>query len=198
MADRHASLLQQALDTFRERPGWSPTDLARFRMQADDNTGDGDAGGAGGGDDDTGDGGDQAKQLSAEDIDKMQRALKKANKEAEQHRLKLKEYEDRDKSETEKLTERARELESTLTNAEKAALRYEVALDKSLPKSLAVRLQGDTREEMEADAEELLKTLGGNNSNGKKRPSFDGGAKDDGHSGSGSFLTQALRDAKQR
>jgi hypothetical protein len=43
--------------------------------------------------------------------------------------------------------------------AETKALRLEVALDKALPKALALRLQGDTREELEADADELLKLI---------------------------------------
>ena len=163
---------------------WPSADLNRFRMEAGDDDGgdDGDDGDSAGDTDST--------AASAEDIKKMQSALRKANKEAETFRLKLKEIEDRDKSETEKLTERTRELEGSLTSAEQRALRLEIALDKGIPKSIASRLQGNTRQEMEADADELLKTLG---SNGKKHSSsFDGGAKDGGTAKSGSFLAQAL------
>lgn len=42
---------------------------------------------------------------------------------------------------------------------EQAALRYEVAFDLGLPKQIAKRLQGATKEEMVADAEELLEEL---------------------------------------
>lgn len=133
---------------------------------------------------------DDVKSPSADDVKAMQAALKKANKEAETARLKLKEREDADKSESEKLTERTTQLEGDLTAAQKTALRYEIALDKGIPKTLAARLQGDTREEMEADAEEL-KTLAGVG-DGKKAPSFDGGTKDDGDTSGGSFLSKAL------
>lgn len=87
---------------------------------------------------------------------RIKAALKKANEEAKNLRLKLKEYEDRDKSETEKLTER-------LSAAEKRALeaeRLEIALERGLTRSQAKRLVGSTREELEADADELLADLG--------------------------------------
>ena len=180
---RPGGLANELVSLFTSK-GWPVTDLARFRMQADDDGGDGDDKGGSDTDDDK----KGTKQLTAEEIEAMQRALKKANKEAETTRLKLKEIEDRDKSETEKLAERARELEGNLTSAQATALRYEIALDKGIPKSIASRLQGSTREEMEKDADELLKTIGGT-----KRPqSFDGGAKDGDSPKGGSFLSQAL------
>jgi hypothetical protein len=107
------------------------------------------------------------------DVAAMEKQLKKANKEAEAFRLRLKEIEDRDKSEQEKLTEKAATLESDLSKSDLRALRLEVALEKQLPMSLAKRLQGTTVEEITKDADELLATLG----NGKKAPSFDGGAR---------------------
>lgn len=181
------SLLEQAASHFTTQ-GWPVTDLSRFRMADEPDGDDGDE------DDDPGDDAKQTqRQRSPEDIANMEKALKKANKEAETFRLKLKEIEDRDKSDTEKLTERTRELESNLTSAQATALRYEIALDKGIPKSIASRLQGATREEMEADADELLKTIGGS---GKKSPSFDGGAKDKDAPSGGSFLSQALRDRR--
>lgn len=73
---------------------------------------------------------------------------------------KVKEFEDLNKSEQEKLTERASELEQNLTTAQANAARYEIALEKGLTKSQAKRLVGSTREELEADAEELLTDLG--------------------------------------
>lgn len=83
-------------------------------------------------------------------------ALKKANEEAKNLRLRLKEFEDRDKTEAERISER-------LSAAEKRALdadRLEIALDKGLTKGQAKRLVGSTREELEADADELLADLG--------------------------------------
>ena len=75
-------------------------------------------------------------------------------------RSKVKDFEDASKSEQEKLTERASELEKNLTTAEANAARFEIALEKGLTKSQAKRLVGSTREELEADADELLADLG--------------------------------------
>lgn len=88
------------------------------------------------------------------------KALAKANEEAKQARLKVKEFEDRDKTETERVAEKAAELEKNLTTAQADAVRFEIALDKGLTKSQAKRLVGSSREELEADAEELLADLG--------------------------------------
>ena len=133
---------------------------------------------------------DPADDNPPDEVAEMRRALRKANKEAEQARLKLKEIEDAGKSETERLSGRVSELEPKLTAAETRAMRLEVALDKGLPKSLAVRLQGETQEEMEADADELMKTLG--DTGRKPTPSFDNGVKPKDAPTGGSFLQEAL------
>ena len=86
-------------------------------------------------------------------------ALRKANKEAETLRLKLQEIEDRDKSEAQKLAERAEAAEKRATELETRALRLEVAAEKGLTPAQAKRLVGSTREELEADADELLETF---------------------------------------
>lgn len=125
-------------------------------------------------------------------IDEERKARREAERRANDLDKRLKEFEDAGKTEIEKLTGRVADLEPKLTAAEARALRLEIALDKGVPKSLAVRLQGSTREEMEADADELLKTIG----NGKKTPSFDGGAKADDAPKGGSFLAQALRERR--
>lgn len=98
---------------------------------------------------------DQKPEIPAE----VKRALQKANKEAETLRLRLKEIEDRDKTETQKQLE---ELESLRTEA--AALRLEtlrrdVASEKGLTPAQARRLVGSTREELEADADDYLESL---------------------------------------
>jgi hypothetical protein len=89
----------------------------------------------------------------------VKRALAKANKEAETLRLKLKEFEDRDKSEAEKLAERVDAAEKRAVEMEAAALRLEVAAEKGLSPAQAKRLVGTTRDELEADADELLTTF---------------------------------------
>lgn len=86
-------------------------------------------------------------------------ALRKANKEAETLRLKLQEFEDRDKSEAQKLSERAEAAEKRATELETHALRLEVAAEKGLSPAQAKRLVGSTREELETDADELLETF---------------------------------------
>jgi hypothetical protein len=84
-------------------------------------------------------------------------ALRKANKEAETLRLKLKEIEDRDKSELEKAQERAAEAEKVAAGHESTALRLQVAFDKGLTPAQAKRLVGSSREELETDADEILR-----------------------------------------
>lgn len=68
----------------------------------------------------------------------------------------LKEREDAEKSETERAQERIAEAERKAAEAEAKVLRAEVAAAKGLSLAMARRLQGTTREELEADADELL------------------------------------------
>ncbi len=89
----------------------------------------------------------------------VKRALRQANKEAESLRLKLKDFEDRDKTETQKLAERADAAEKRALDLESRALRLEVASEKGLTSAQAKRLVGSTRDELEADADELLETF---------------------------------------
>jgi hypothetical protein len=71
----------------------------------------------------------------------------------------LDELEAASKSDVEKATERAAEAERKATEAESRALRLEVANAKGLSTGQAKRLTGTTREELEADADELLDTF---------------------------------------
>lgn len=123
-------------------------------------------------------------------------ALRKANKEAETARRRLREIEDRDKTETQKATERATQAEKDAAEARAAYLRLKVGSAKGLPVGLAERLRGDTEEEMAADADSLLAAV--KPSNGKTG-SFDAGPK--GKSASGddmnSFLARAIKDRKR-
>lgn len=76
---------------------------------------------------------------------------------------KLAETEDANKSDIQRATDKAAEAETRAATAEANALRIEVALDKApdgMPlaqvRKLAKRLTGGTREELEADADELF------------------------------------------
>ena len=83
-------------------------------------------------------------------------ALKKANKEAETLRLKLKEYEDRDKTDLQKLQEERDALLAERNSLSLEQMRREVAEEKGLTPAQARRLVGSTREELEADADDVL------------------------------------------
>ncbi len=72
---------------------------------------------------------------------------------------KLAEIEDANKSELEKLSERAAAAEARAAQIELAATRNEIALEKGLTPSQAKRLVGATREELSADADDLLADL---------------------------------------
>jgi hypothetical protein len=99
----------------------------------------------------------------ADKPDAVRRALqaeresaKEAKARAEELAAKVKEFEDRDKSEQEKLEERAALAETKAATLEAKMLRLEVAGAKKLPQELADRLQGETKEDLEADADRLL------------------------------------------
>jgi len=89
----------------------------------------------------------------------VKQALKKANKEAETLRLKLKEYEDRDKTEAQKLQEERDALLAERDSLHMAQMRREVADEMGLTPAQAKRLVGSTREELEADAAEIAATF---------------------------------------
>lgn len=80
----------------------------------------------------------------------------KAAKEGKEAAAKLAELEDGNRSEIEKATAKAAEAERRAQEAEQRALRLEVAAEKGLTAKQAARLQGTTREDLEADADELL------------------------------------------
>lgn len=90
------------------------------------------------------------KALEAE-----RKARRDAEKQLKEIQAQVKQLEDQDKSESERLTERLTEAEKRATAAEGRADRFEVALEKGLDMTRAKRLTGATREELEADADEL-------------------------------------------
>lgn len=88
-------------------------------------------------------------------LDEERKARREAERQLRDTADRLKALEDKDKSESERLTERLSQLEKDLVAASARADRYEVALEKGLDMTRARRLAGSTREELEADAEEL-------------------------------------------
>ncbi|WP_372728965.1 hypothetical protein [Nocardioides sp.] len=101
------------------------------------------------------------------DPERAQAKIKKANQEAANLRARLKELEplakkaqeleEAGRSDLEKLTARAEQAERTASQHEARAQRLEVAFEKGLTPAQAKRLVGGTREELEADAEEILR-----------------------------------------
>ncbi len=88
---------------------------------------------------------------------------------------KLQEYEDRDKTEQQRLAENLTAAERKASAAEERLLRYEIAAERGLGMSAAAFLTGTTREEIELRAEELQRLL---DEQGRPAPAgFDGGAR---------------------
>lgn len=79
-------------------------------------------------------------------------------------------------TELEKAQAEAAEAKARATQAELAAARQSVATAKGLPAGMAERLQGSTKEELEADADVLLKVLARPAGNGA-RPDLRQGAR---------------------
>jgi len=89
----------------------------------------------------------------------------------------LKEYEDRDKTELEKATAQVAASERRATEAELRLLRYEVATQHGLGMEAAAFLTGSTKEEMELRAEELAKLIADKGRPVSTGGMFDGGAR---------------------
>lgn len=68
----------------------------------------------------------------------------------------LAELEEQDKTEVQRLTDASQAAQDRADKAERELLRLRVASRKGLTEAQAKRLQGDTEDELEADAEELL------------------------------------------
>lgn len=87
-------------------------------------------------------------------------AERKARREAEKAKTalekRLQEIEDRDKTESEKVADALKASEARAEKAEADLLRLTVASDKGLTPAQAKRLVGATKEELEADADEIL------------------------------------------
>lgn len=122
-----------------------------------------------------------SRRLSLDDMpEEIRDHVRELRKENETRRLKLKDYEDRDKSEQQKLEERATTAEGRVTAAELKVARYEVAAEVGLPLKYAARVQGSTKEELEADAKQLMKDFGlagGEDEGGAGGSGFDGGVR---------------------
>jgi len=106
------------------------------------------------GDDDAGDDTDwHAEALKWKAQSRKHEGRSKENADAAKR---LKELEDANKSETQKLADDKAASDKVAASAQGELLRLRVAMRKGLTEVQAKRLVGDTEEELEADAEELL------------------------------------------
>lgn len=101
----------------------------------------------------------EAAPVDPAELERLRAALKSANKEAEKNRLKLKEVDDAKLSEVEKAKRDAEEATRELDKLRRDSMRQKVALDAGLPAKWVSRLQGDSEEELVADAAEILADL---------------------------------------
>jgi DNA repair exonuclease SbcCD ATPase subunit len=130
--------------------------------------------------DDSGDtdreGSSRTDQAASADLDRLRRQLKAANREAAKYRTQVKDYQDKDKSESQRLTEAAEEAKSRASGAEQKFRKLQTAIDRAPEgaslaqiRAVAKRLHGDTDEEMEDDADELFALLAPKPAEGKDK-----------------------------
>ncbi len=135
--------------------------------------------------------GDEQQQISmssAQLAERLARAKPADYDELKAKAAKFDEIEQASKTELQRLTEDRDGHKTRGDTAELRAARLEVALEKGLTLTQAKRLVGNTREELEADADELLADLG------KKQPPKPNSAqgRDDGTTASGDWLRDQL------
>lgn len=100
-----------------------------------------------------------ATEVNADVPPEVKKALREANKEAETLRRKLKEIEDRDKTEAQRLADRAAAAEAELTALRTESVRARVALAKGLPADLLEFLTASDEESLSEQADRLLARL---------------------------------------
>jgi hypothetical protein len=112
-----------------------------------------------------------------DEVKKWKAMSRKNEDEAKSLRAKVAEFENASKSEQEKAAERASAAEKRAVDAEHRLLVLEVAADKGLNAKQANRLRGANREELEADADELVAEFGGERPRpaGRPRENLQGG-----------------------
>jgi len=128
---------------------------------------------------------EQHEELSPEALRKQ---LEKARKEAASYRTKVRELEplatkakqleEASQSDLEKLTARAEQAERERAEATDRALRLDVAFEKGLTPAQAKRLVGATREELEADADEILRDFPALKPDGRPKGNADLGGRE--------------------
>ena len=111
---------------------------------------------------------DHWKQFSR----KNEKAAKQAMRELEEAQKRIKEFEDRDKTEQERLADEAAAAKAEVEKHKNENLRLRVAAEKNLPADLIDRLQGDNLEDLLADADKFLELM-----KPAEATDFDGGSR---------------------
>lgn len=110
-------------------------------------------------------------------LDAFKQRAKEAEKRAKELETQVSQFEERDKSETEKLTGKLSKAEQRAEKAEAQLLRFEVAKEKEVPAEAVDLLSGSSREELEASADKILALVKSRPEN-NETPNFDGGPRD--------------------
>lgn len=132
-------------------------------------------------------------------LDEERKARKAAEAELVKFRKADQERADADKTEAQKLADRATAAEKAAADAEARALRLEVAQAKGLTAGQAKRLQGSSREELEADADELLEAFPAKPAApGTPKPDPSQGARGSGAPDIDARIAQAQKDGDYR
>lgn len=134
------------------------------------------------------------ESFDREYVEKLRRENAAARKARQDAEAKIKEFEDRDKSEHEKVAERAKTAEERADRAELKALRLTIGQRKGLAPEIAELLNGTDEKEMSDHADRLIKA-GVRTTDGGS--SFDGGAREGQEPGKGDF-DAAIRTAAGR
>lgn len=159
--------------------------LADAVDQGDDEDDDDDDGSTDESDDDSEDDDEELGDKGKRALDRMKQERKKLRTELADAKQKVKKYEDANKSEKEKLSDDAASYKTRADKAEKDLWRLQIAMDKGLTRKQAGRLTGDSFEDLEADADDLLdlfkdrKTSSKPASKPKEKLSGGGGAEAD-------------------
>jgi hypothetical protein len=116
----------------------------------------------------------EPKTYDADYVRKLRDEAAARRTEANELKTRLQQFEDRDKSDLQKATERAERAEREATEAKTASLRIKVGQSKGLPIEVAELLHGDNEKDMTAHADRLIKAgIAG----GQQRTTFDGGTR---------------------
>ncbi|GAB2718142.1 hypothetical protein [Streptomyces bullii] len=115
--------------------------------------------------------GDAGKKALQEE----RRKARAAERQLGELQKRLQEYEDRGKTETQKLAEAKTAAEQEAAETRQELMRFRVAAAKKLPVELAGRLRGATEEEMSEDADSLLALFTAQQQ--RQTPNYDGGVR---------------------